>query len=190
RELTALYVDRLAGEIEEPVARELEEHLAACAACREEARQVERAWSALEDGAAPAITPEFRERTLALLEDEMLRSRIREFRPRPAPAAAAALLIASAAGFLVARRGALSSTSPAPQAAAAPANPEALLHGNPRLANVSYRAGADGKLEVGFDVTDRRTISGRPNDPEMAKVLAYLMTRNAETDGEKSRTIE
>jgi len=194
RELTALFVDRLAGEIEEPVALELDEHLAACAACREEGRRIERAWTALEDDAAPEVTPGFRERTLALLEDEMLRSRIREFRPRPRwqrpAAAAAAVLVACAAGYLAARLGPLAPASAAPRAAAGKPGPDSILRDNPRLANVSYRAGEDGKLEVGFDVTDRKTVTGRPNDPEMAKLLAYLMTRNAETDGEKSRAIE
>ena len=30
----------------------------------------------------------------------------------------------------------------------------------------------------------------RPDDPQMTKLLAYLLTRNAETAGEKSRAIE
>src|SRR5262249_37231231 len=158
------------------------------------ARQIERAWTSLEDGAAPEVTPAFRERTLALLEDEMLRSRIREFRPRPRwirpAAAAAAVLVACAAGYLAARLGPLALAGAAPKVAAGAPGPASILRDNPRLANVSYRAGEDGKLEVGFDVTDRKTVTGRPNDPEMAMLLAYLMTRNAETDGEKSRAIE
>lgn len=192
RELTALVVDRLAGETGEAVVRELDGHLASCAACREEAGRIERAWTALGDDADAPLTPEFRGRTLALLEDEMLRARIRGFRPRarwPRLAAeAAAVLVACSAGFLVARRG--PALSPSAPAEAAGASSDAILRGNPRLANVSYRAGADGKLEVGFDVTARRTLSGRPNDPEMGKLLAYLLSRNAETAGEKSRAIE
>jgi hypothetical protein len=190
RELTALVVDRLAGETEEPVTRELEGHLASCAACREEAGRIERAWTALGEDADALYTPEFRARSLALLDDEMLRTRIREFRPKSRwprlLAEAAAVLVACAAGFVVARRGSL----PPPSAAAATVSPGAILKDNPRLANVSYRTNADGKLEVGFDVTARQTVLGRSNDPEMGKLLAYLLTRNADTAGERSRAIE
>ena len=65
-----------------------------------------------------------------------------------------------------------------------------MLRDNPRLANVSYRTGGDGRVEVGFDVTDRKTVTGRPDEPEMAKLLAYLLTRNADNAGDKSRAIE
>ena len=65
-----------------------------------------------------------------------------------------------------------------------------ILRDNPRLNNVSYRAAADGNLEVGFDLTNRQTIRGRPDDPAMSKLLAYLLSHNAETAGEKSRAIE
>ena len=194
-ELTELVVDRLTGEPRGPasaLASPFDLHLAACAGCREETERIERAWHALGEDPGMPLTSEFRERTRALLEDEMLRARIRDFKPRarwPRLAAlAAALLVACAAGFLVARSGALS--APGSPARTAAAGPSGLLHDNPRLANVSYRAAADGKLEVGFDVTARQTVTGRPNDPEMAKLLAYLLSRNAETAGERSRTIE
>jgi hypothetical protein len=192
RQLTALVVDRLAGETEEATLMGLDGHLASCAACREAAAQIERAWTALGDDADAPVTPEFRERTLALIEDEMLRARIREFRPRPRwmrlAAEAAAVLVACSAGFFLARRG---PTAPPPSpAAAATASSDAILHDNPHLANVSYVAAADGRLEVGFDVTARQTVRGRPDDPAMARLLAYLLTRNAETAGEKSRAID
>jgi HEAT repeat protein len=192
-ELTERVVDRLTGQAGEAALRELEDHLAACVACRGESLLCERAWSGLEEDSEATLTPEFRRRTLGLLEDEMLRARIREFKPRrnwPRFAAeAAAVLLAIAGGFLLARRGAMPAPSEASMAAAS-TSPEGILRDNPRLANVSYRAGSDGKLEVGFDVTARRTVAGRPDDPNMAKLLAYLLTRNAETAGEKSRAID
>ena len=43
---------------------------------------------------------------------------------------------------------------------------------------------------ISCDVTARRTVLGQPNDPEMGKLLAYLLTRNADTAGERSRAIE
>ncbi|MGH9399348.1 MAG: HEAT repeat domain-containing protein [Thermoanaerobaculia bacterium] len=189
-ELTERVVARLSGLDGDSGPGDLASHLTSCAACHAEAVEIERAWAALGSDSDAPVTPELRRRTLALIEDEMLRARIREFKPRarwPRLAAqAAALLVACAAGFFVARRGPDVSGS-----AAAPAStPATMLRDNPRLANVSYRAGADGKLEVGFDVTNRKTVSGRPNDPEMTRLLAYLLSHNAETAGEKSRAIE
>lgn len=192
-ELTERALGLLTGDAGEDCRQDLERHLDSCAACRAETAQIERAWTALGDDPDATVTGDFRDRTLALLEDEMLRARIREFTPRarwPRLAAqAAALAVACAAGFFVARR------APAPLENAGPAKakapiPETILRDNPRLANVSYKAGTDGQLEVGFDLTSRQTISGLPNEPEMAKLIAYLLSHNAETAGEKSRAIE
>ena len=192
-ELTERVVERLCGQAAGGSRQELEGHLLSCAPCRAEASRVEQTWTTLGDDPEAEITGTFRDRTLALIEDEMLRRRIREFRPKarwPRLAAqAAALALACAAGFFVSRQGPAALRSTGAASNAAPRS-EAILRDNPRLANVSYRAGRDGKVEVGFDVTHRQVLSGLPNDPEMAKVLAYLVSHNAETAGEKSRAIE
>ena len=192
-ELTERVVARLAGDAGEDSRQDLERHLHSCAACRAEASRVEQTWTTLGDDPDAPVTGDFRGRTLALIEDEMLRTRIREFKPRarlPRLAAqAAALAVACAAGFFVSRRGPAVLQN-AGALAPGTSSSEMILRDNPRLANISYRAGTDGKVEVGFDVTHRQTLSGRPNDPEMSKLLAYLLSHNAETAGEKSRAIE
>ena len=59
------------------------------------------------------------------------------------------------------------------------------------MSNVSYQAAdQDGRVGIGFDVTTRHTVVGRPSEPEVAKLLAYMVSKNAETAGEKSRAIE
>ena len=108
-ELTERVVLGLSGEAGEDSRQDLERHLLTCAACRAEASRVEQTWAVLgEDPDAP-VTGDFRGRTVALIEDEMMRRRIKEFRPRvrwPRLAAqAAALAVACAAGFFLARRG-------------------------------------------------------------------------------------
>ena len=125
RELISLAIDELTGETDDASRRELERHLEGCAACRAELSRVEESWRILgEDPDAP-VTPEFRERTLALLEDEMIRHRVRKFRPRgrwiPALAYAAGLAAAAATGVWVARRPAATTGS----AAATPASAQA-----------------------------------------------------------------
>ena len=202
RELNALAVEQLLGEIDEPSRRDLAGHLETCPACRAEMALIERTWQVLgEDPDAP-VTPEFRDCTLALLEDEMLRRRIRAFRPRARwtrPLAyAAGLALAALAGVLVARYApwpaAASSASrlsspfaaPEPAASSVPA-----LGAGGRLTNVAYTPpDAQGRIGVSFDMESRRTVVGRPDDPAMAKLLAYLVSRSAQTAGEKSQAIE
>jgi hypothetical protein len=198
RDVTTLGIERLAGEAGEAARRELSAHLAACEDCRREMARLEDVWTTLGADPDAEVTADFRRRTLGLLEEEMLRGRVRAFRPRPAfarPALqAAALLVAAGLGYVAARglpRAASpsASASPASPAAAAAAVPD--LAANPRFANVSYRpADKDGRVAIGFDVTTRHELEGRPSDPEVAKLLAYLVSRNAETAGEKSRAIE
>jgi hypothetical protein len=198
RDVTTLGVERLTGEASEASRRELAEHLAGCESCRREMARLEDAWTTLGVDPDAEVTPEFRRRTLGLIEEEMIRGRVREFRPRPAfarPALqAAALLVAASLGYLAARglpRTPAPSAAATPPAATTPAAAVPDLAANPRFANVSYRtADKDGRVAIGFDVTTRHELEGRPSDPEVAKLLAYLVAHNAETAGEKSRAIE
>ncbi len=199
RDVTTHAIDRLAGEAPEASRRELSAHLATCEACRAEMARLEDAWTALGLDPDASVTPEFRRRTLGLLEEEMMRTRVRAFRPRPRLLRpllqAAALLGAVCLGYVAARglpakpaQSASASASAAPTSLAA-ALPD--LGNNPRLSNVAYKtAGADGTIGIGFDVTTRHELAGRPSDPQVARLLAYLVSRNAETAGEKSRAIE
>ncbi len=196
RDVTALSIDRLAGEAGENERRELSAHVAGCEACRGRIAGLEEVWAALGLDPTAEVTADFRRRTLELLESEMIRIRVRAFRPRPRILRpllqAAGLLIAAGLGYLAARSLPPSAGPPAPAPSAGPAGSSVPdLASNPRLSNVSYRpADERGRIAVAFDVTTRREIAGRPSDPEVAKLLAYLVSRNAETAGEKSRAIE
>jgi HEAT repeat protein len=196
RELTDRALNRLLGEADAREREDLDRHLAGCARCADALAGIENTWEALGADPDASVTPEFRSRTLALLHDEMARRRIREFRPRTrAPrvlAQAAALLVAAAGGFVVARGGLRSgpTEAPAPKAADGIARSAPDLAGNPRLSNVAYRTDPDGRVGIEFDSTTRHSVVGRPSDPEVSTLLAYLLSRNSETAGEKSRAIE
>jgi len=190
RELTATAVEELLGRSDEASRRDLARHLEGCAACRAEMGRIEQTWQALGEDPDASVTPEFRDRTLALLEDEMLRGRVRAFRPgsrwtRPL-AYAAGLALAALGGFWAARQ------APAPAAGRTATNPSsAPIEAGGRLTNVSYTPpDALGRIGVSFDTESRRTVVGRPDDPAMAKLLAYLVSRSAQTAGEKSQAIE
>jgi HEAT repeats len=178
----------------DPLHDELDSHLAGCAACRTELALLEETWEMLGADVDLSVTPEFRARTIELLEDEIARRRIRAFRPRSRSvrvlAQAAAIVVAAAAGFVAAKGG--TESRPAVTAALEAPGDAAVspdLSGNPRLANVSYRTDPDGKIGIEFDATRRHSVVGRPDDPHVSKLLAYLLSRNAETAGEKSRAI-
>jgi HEAT repeat protein len=198
RELTELALGRLLGEADAGRRGDLERHLAGCTECRTELAAIEETWETLGADLDAPVTPEFRARTTELLEDEVARRRIREFRPRSRArrvlAQAAAILVAAAAGFFAAKGGVgpgSKSAAPAADSAsgghAAPSWPD--LAENPRLSNVSYKTAADGRVGIDFEATTRHSITGRPDDPRVSSLLAYLLSAN-ETSGEKSRAIE
>jgi hypothetical protein len=195
RELTELALGRLLGETDAARRAELESHLAGCAPCRSELAALEETWETLGADLDAPVTPEFRARTTELLEDEVARRRIREFRPRSHTrrllAQAAAILVAAAAGFFAAKGGVGPVTKAATESAsagpAAPSWPD--LAENPRLSNVSYKTAPDGRVGIDFEATTRHSITGRPDDPRVSSLLAYMLSRN-ETSGEKSRAIE
>lgn len=196
RELTDRAINRLMGEADASEREDLERHLAGCARCAAGLAGIEETWEALGTDRDASVTPEFRARTLALLADEVDRLRIRRFRPRARAARilarAAALFIAAAAGFAVARGGLRTPRTAAPGSptASGPARSAPDLAGNPRLSNVAYRTDPDGRVGIEFDATTRHSVVGRPDDPEVSTLLAYLLSRSSENAGEKSRAIE
>lgn len=191
-ELKALLVDDALGLSEERLPEEAHRHLAGCVACRGELAALERTWALLGEDPDAEITPEFRRRTLALLEDETVRARVRTFHPR-APglrvlAYAAGLVAAAALGFWVARRPESVGPGVAPRVAVLPTAPAQTATD---VSNVSFDpADASGRIGIHYDVTERRSVAGRPEDPAVARVLASLISRGAQTSGEKARAID
>jgi hypothetical protein len=194
RELTEYALGRLLGEAPS-LQRELDGHVAGCASCRVELAALEETWETLGADLDAPVTPEFRARTVELLEDEIARRRIRSFRAgargRRVLAQAAAILVAAAVGYVAAKGGiggvTKAGNASAPTGNAAPSWPD--LSKNPRLTNVSYRTDPHGRVAIEFDATTHRSITGPPDDPRVSSLLAYLLSRN-ETAGEKSRAIE
>src|SRR5262249_723279 len=139
-ELTEKAVTRLLGDLGESEVASMEEHAARCAACRQELVQIETAWQKLGEDLDAPMTSDFRRRSLQLIEEEMLRRRVHEFRPRSpwirVAAQAAALLAAAALGWFM-RRPAAAPAAPSVAPALAPASSAPLQR---ILSNVTYQA--------------------------------------------------
>ena len=142
RELTEFAVSGLLGDVDEEKRREMDAHLSDCSSCREELAKLEAAWETLGRDPDLQVSSDFRRRSLDLLEEEMMRRRVREFRPRrrwvAVTAQAAAILVAAAIGWALRRP-----ASPAPLA-------NQPLEGT--LSNVTYRQpDADGGRKIASD---------------------------------------
>ncbi len=201
RELTELAMARILQDANPAQRDSLAEHVGKCARCSADLVALEATWENLGADPGARVTPEFRAATLELLEDEMVRGRVRSFRTASRVSRplwqAAALLVAASAGFFAARGGLGTRTAAAPAPAApSAATPAAAaaswpdLGGAPRLSNVAYRSDEAGKVGIEFDATTRHSIVGSPDDPRVSSLIAYLLSNNAETAGEKSRAIE
>ena len=202
RELIAFAIDDRVGPLRDSSGaerRELAEHLESCAACRQELEKIDETWSRLGEDPDLPVSPDFRRRTLALIDDEMLRMRLKQFSARPRRrfgfarplAEAAAVLLAALGGWWAANAAHRAPEAPATASSSSALTYPAALEKEGSLSNVSYRpADQAGRIGVSFDVTTRKTIVGRPNDPQMASLVAYLVSRGAQTSGEKSRAIE
>lgn len=205
REALEIAVARSTGEPADGRAVAFDEHLSSCEACRREAVALDETWGriALAD---PEVTPVFRERTIGRMQEAIARRNVVPFRPRAfwKPALqAAALLVAGAGGFLLARASS-PAARPFPGAHAAPASFAVLperqldvsrvaldLSGKPRLLNVAFRPSeADGRLAISFDVTTRYNVTGRPEDPAVASLLAYVVNSQGATEGARGRAID
>ncbi len=190
-ELRALLLDDAIGQSEDRLPEDAHRHLADCSSCREELAALERTWAVLGEDPDAELTREFRDRSLALLEDEMIRARVRHFRPRTVwlrPLAyAAGLALAAAGGFWAARQP-QRPTGGETRAAVLPTAPATSVAD---VSNVTFDpADASGRIGVHYDLTERRSIVGRPDDPAVARVLASLISQGAQTSGEKSRAID
>jgi hypothetical protein len=182
----------------------LDAHLAGCASCRREAAALEDVWDRLGEDPEPLASSGFRARTLEMIEDAVSARRVVRFRPRPVLrtlAQAAAVLLAVSGAFLLGRLGRTRT-----EVASKPAAAESLavvgerlvdasrtvpdLSSRPRLSNVAYRpADPQGRIGVSFDATTRYTVVGKPDQPALAGVLAYLVS-GGDTEGARGKAID
>ena len=171
----------LYNELDDPDRIEVEQHLERCAACAAEVAQERRLHQVLSARPAPAVDP------TTLAECRLRLSEAVEARPRsrfewswlwaalaglqPSLQPTVALLLVAAgfaAGFLLSGPG---RSLPPLLGPSNPAVDEFSVANISRIHSINTRP--EGHLEIVFDTTRRRVLSGAPEDPQLRELLVY-----------------
>lgn len=180
-------------------------HIEQCAACEREFAEVRETWRLLGEVGELPVPPALRARFLDSI-GQLPASNVVPFRSRPAArwiAQAAAVAVLIGGSFFAGR-----SLSPAsdpviatPMASAPfqisgsriiPASSlDPDIQGAPRIENVRFVPGASTQdTQLAFDLTSEVTVTGRPGDPGLANLLAYVLKDQENPSHSRSTTIQ
>jgi hypothetical protein len=195
----------------DPVGRELaHQHIEGCAECNAEWAGYRDTWRILAE--LPEVEPPARvkERFLASIGESQSSPTVVPFRRRPAMrwlAEAAAVVLVAGGAYYAGHRGAPFTLQPTParieSVAAAPysiAETRVLparsispnIEGRPDIENVTFTDDNpnDDQMAVSFDITSHVTVTGKPTDKSMVRLLRYVLENEDHTTGSRSRTID
>jgi hypothetical protein len=197
----------------DPARRELtHQHIERCAACSDAWSGFRDTWRLMGDLPEVDVPAGLKARFLASVGElpEPERARVAAFRRRPAmrwlAQAAGVILIASGA-FYAGHRGAPVQLKQTPATlnavAAAPfsiAESRVLaanaispnIEGRPDIQNVSFIDNNPNDPEIGlsFDITSHVTVTGRPTDKSMVRLLRYVLENEDHVSPSRSRAID
>ncbi len=198
----------------DPVRRELtHQHIERCPSCRDEWNGYREAWRALGDLPEVEVPASVKERFLASI-GESLEMPLRRLRA-PATsrryvrwlAEAAAVVLVVAGAYYAGHRGVpvqlkqtpatLNSVAAAPfsiaESRVLPANAiSPTIEGRPDIENVSFLDPNPNNDEIGlsFDITSHVTVTGRPTDKSMVRLLRYVLENADRMSPSRSRAID
>jgi hypothetical protein len=191
----------------DPARRELShQHIEQCAACNREWLAYRETWRMMGDLPEVEVPARVRERFLASIPtvDEV----VIPFRKRPAArllAQAAAVVLLVGGSYWVGHRGAAVRLQPTPATinAVAPysiAESRVLparsvspnIEGRPDIQNVSFNDPNPNDSEVGlsFDITSHVTVTGKPTDKSMVRLMRYVLENEDRMSPNRSRAID
>lgn len=183
-------------------------HIESCSACADEWRSFRATWSALGQLPEVVVPAAVRQHVLAHASRSSTgRSNVvpigRRFVPRLAQAAAIAVLVG---GSFFAGRETTDDAPPVQPPAAAAMNPlfsisesavvpaasvNPDIQGRPDIRNVRFEHKAAGEqASVSFDMTSHVTITGRPDDPSLVRLLSYVLQDPAHPTTARASAIE
>jgi hypothetical protein len=191
----------------DPARRELShQHIEHCAACNREWLAYRETWRMMGDLPEVEVPARVRERFLASIPtiDEV----VVPFRKRPAArwlAQAAAVVLLVGGSYWVGHRGAAVRLQPTPATinAVAPysiAESRVLparsvspnIEGRPDIQNVSFNDPNPNDSEIGlsFDITSHVTVTGKPTDKSMVRLMRYVLENEDRMSPNRSRAID
>ena len=195
----------------DPVRRETtHQHIERCAACASEWNSVRETWRMMGDLPEVEVPAHVRERFLASIPAISEGGTVVPFQRRPLTrrlAEAAAVVLIAGASYWIGHRGAplrlqqtpatINSVAAAPYSIAEsrvlPArsvSPD--IQGRPDIQNVSFVDPNPNDDEIGlsFDITSHVTVTGKPTDKSMVRLLRYVLENEDHTSPSRSRAID
>ena len=181
------------------------QHIETCAACGDEWSGYRETWSLL--GTLPEVEPrpELKNRFLASIGENVTPfAAARDRRYMKWLAQAAAVAIIAGGSYFAGHR-----TVAAPQNYLTPATINSqysiaesrvlpasavspTIEGRPNIENVTFNDTDpnDQNIDLSFDVTSHVTVTGRPTDKSMVRLLRYVLENNNKISPSRSRTID
>jgi anti-sigma factor RsiW len=186
------------------------QHIERCAACASEWNSYRETWRMMGDLPEVEVPAHVRERFLASIPAISQEGTVVPFRRRPLTrrlAEAAAVVLIAGASYWIGHRGAplrlqqtpatINSVAAAPYSIAEsrvlPArsvSPD--IQGRPDIQNVSFVDPNPNDDEIGlsFDITSHVTVTGKPTDKSMVRLLRYVLENEDHTSPSRSRAID
>lgn len=195
----------------DPVRREdTHQHIENCTLCSDEWAAYQETWRVLETLAVVEVPSRVKERFLAQVAPATaVPDNVVPFHRRPAlkwVAQAAAVVVIAGGSYVVGHRGVpiqiqpsqptIASVTPAAYSIAEsrvlPAsliNPN--IEGRPDIQNVQFdRATTGDQISLAFDITSRVTVTGRPTDKSMVRLMRYVLENEDQLGPSRSRAID
>lgn len=193
------------------------QHIEQCAACGEEWAGLRETWSLLETLPEVDVPARVKQQFLSKVNPQAPADNVVPFQRRAAfrwLAQAAAVVVIAGGAYFAGHRGAeqqtpfvektpatITSAQPAIQPAAfsiaesrvLPANAiSPTIEGRPDIQNVSFTTlnNADDQMGVSFDITSHVTVTGRPTDKTMVRLMRYVLENEDRMSPSRSRAID
>ncbi len=191
----------------DPVRREhTHQHIEHCSLCSEEWAACQETWRALDLLPAVEVPARVKERFLAEINPQPKSDNVVPFRRRPALkwiAQAAAVVVIAGGSYFTGHRSRPVEIKETPAIVSQPYSiaeskvlPASLINpnieGRPDIQNVQFdrTTSGDDQISLAFDITQRVTVTGRPTDKSMVRLMRYVLENEDQLGPSRSRAID